>query len=128
MRAYRGALGAVVAWALVGFAGEGPASAFEERTPLPSCGTVEVAHTAPSGPEVECFAEALREGRAAEVVVRSSTTEGDPVVSYYRTEPGAEGIEVFHDATQDAFGSGTWEHYRCLEGSGIDDLGDCHDV
>jgi hypothetical protein len=109
---------------LTGCAGTGPPTAFEERPPLMSCGTVTVAHAEPAGPEVDCFAEAIEDGRAAELVVRGTTIEGDPVVDYYRTVPGTPGIEVFHDATQDAFGSGTWEHYRCL-GGGVDDLRDC---
>ena len=105
----------------------GPPGGFEERAQLPSCGTVTVVHTAPAGPEVDCFADAVREGRPAEVVVRMTTTEGDPVVECYRTDPEDPGIEIWRDATQDAFGSGEWEHARC-EGAGVDQLRSCEEA
>ena len=110
-----------------GCSDSGPPDEFEERAELPSCGTVTVVHTEPAGPEVDCFVEAVREGKPAEVVVRMSTTEGDPVVTYYRTSPDAPGIELWTDATQDAFGSGEWDHSRC-EGTGVNDLRECGDA
>ncbi len=99
--------------------------AFVDRTPMPPCGEVAVRFEQPEGPEVECFDEALRAERPAEVVVSSTTAEGDRVVTYYRSVPGEEGLEYWLDATQDAFGSGGWEHVRCLHGTGIDDHWDC---
>ena len=36
--------------------------------------------------------------------------------------------EFWHDATQDAFGSGRWEHHRCPTATGIDDYGNCREV
>jgi hypothetical protein len=103
----------------------GVPEAFVERPPLPACGTVRVDLAVPEGPEVDCFDEALRAGRAAELVVTSSTVEGDEITTYYRSVPGQEGLEYWLDATRDAFGSGSWEHVRCLEATGLDDHRNC---
>ena len=82
----------------------------------------------PSGPEIECFDEALRRGTGAEVVVRHTTQEGDPIVSYYRWRPDEGGLEIFIDATQDASGSGRWEHAVCPAATRFSHLGDCDEA
>src|SRR5688500_11534867 len=83
---------AVTASVLAGCGDAGPPDAFEERTPLPDCGRVEVEHDVPAGPAVDCFHGALSEGRDAELLVRAHTVEGDPVDTYYRTMPDRRGI------------------------------------
>ena len=108
---------------------DGAPDAFQDRTPLPSCGTLDVGlSSVPQGPEVDCFEAALQAGRGAELVVASLTDEGDQTTTYYRSVPGQDGLEFWHDATRDAFGSGRWEHYRCPVATGIDDYGDCREV
>lgn len=107
---------------------DGVPEAFAERASLPPCGEVQVDHELPEGPEVDCFDEALQAGRPAELVVRSSTVEGDEVITYYRAVPEQEGLEYWLDATQDAFGSGEWALVRCRYATGVNDHGDCREV
>jgi hypothetical protein len=93
--------------------------AFLDRTPLPSCGAIlqglgdTWTPAATSHPEVGCLARAVREGAAAELVARYTTVEGGRVVYYYRSEPGRPGLEVFVDASDDAFAGRPWEHALC---------------
>jgi hypothetical protein len=109
--------------------GPDPPAAFEERPSLATCGQVDAGLSSnPEGPEVDCFEDALEAGRAAELVVGSLTDEGDETTTYYRSVPGQDGLELWHDATGDAFGSGRWEHYRCRGATGLEDFGDCREV
>jgi hypothetical protein len=101
--------------------GDAPA-VFRDRAAFRSCGEVVLAQggrISPAG--VRCLAATPTEGR--ELVVESPTTEGDPVVRYYRTGPGIQGVEIFEDATRDRFGGG-WHHSLCRSGQ-IDQTGAC---
>lgn len=89
-----------------------PPLAFTTRAEFESCGTVELG----LGEEVpqeanQCLIDGRSEG--AELQVRHSSAEGDPIVSYYRVGPDIDGVEVFRDATEDKFGSRSWEYMRC---------------
>ena len=107
---------------------DGVPEAFSDRSSLPPCGEVRVDHELPEGPEVDCFDEALQAERGAELVVRSSTVEGDEITTYHRAVPGRQGLEYWLDATQDALGSGTWELVRCRYATGVNDHGDCQEA
>ena len=109
--------------------------AFRDRTPLPSCGAVlqELKGTgwdptANSRPEIGCLAGAVRNGASAELAVVYTTFEGDKVVYWYRSEPGRPGLELFVDASGDAFAGPPWEHARCAHAvpeSLLANLGGC---
>jgi hypothetical protein len=106
----------------------GPPGAFRNRAQLPACGTVEAMHQEPAGAAVDCFEQALRRGEGAELVVRYFTTEGDPIVEYYRTIPGTAGVEVFTDATEDRYGSRAWSHRRCPDARSLQAFGECQEL
>jgi hypothetical protein len=81
------------------------------RLPLEPCGTEAVV------PDVQartCLFDAYRAGRGAELITNESTIEGDPWTTYRRVHENGT-VEMFIDATQDRFGSGEWERYRCEE-------------
>jgi len=109
----------VVAAALFLRRDDSPPDAFTNRSPLPSCGTV----TAGAGSQ--CLTAAMGTGAGAELTVTSVTTEGDPIVAYYRAVPGQPGLEVFTDSTKDKFSGTGWSYARCPQASGIDSLGSC---
>lgn len=98
------------------WAGDDVPEAVARRTALPFCGVER--HERPSrdlfaDPAVRsCFLAALRGGRAAEFARIQTTTEGDPVATIYRHEPGI-GILVLIDSTQDAYGTPVWTRTRC---------------
>ena len=97
-------------------------AAFRDRAPFRSCGEVVLAQGGQIPPaRLRCLAATPAEGR--ELVVQSSTVEGDPIVRYYRTGPDLDGVDVFEDATRDRFGGG-WRHSLCRSGQ-IDQTGAC---
>ncbi|MGW8567719.1 hypothetical protein [Isoptericola sp. NPDC055881] len=111
--------------ACAGGPGKAPASTgeelFAERAPLASCGDVttrpgrdEGAPTAELAEGYACL-DAAAAGEGAELVVRFLTVEGDPVVQYWRTGPGIDGLEGYTDGTQDRFGAGLWTYQACPE-------------
>jgi hypothetical protein len=112
---------AVIAAVLSVISAGGPDApdAFVDRTPVPSCGAVlqglsDTWQPTPDAyPEVGCLAEALRTGAGAELVAQYTTVEGDKVAYYYRVEPGRPGLELFVDASGDAFAGRPWEHAVC---------------
>ena len=112
---------AVIAAVLSVISASGPDApdAFVDRTPVPSCGALVQSKgdawppTADSHPEVACLADALGAGVGAELVAQTPTVEGDAVVYYYRAEPGRPGLELFVDASGDAFAGRPWEHAVC---------------
>ena len=87
-------------------------TSFRERPVLASCGEIRLdqGETVP-GEAWACMEAALSTG--AELVVDMPTTEGDPIVTYYRVGPSIEGLEVFRDTTQDEFGPRAWSHELC---------------
>jgi hypothetical protein len=104
-----------------------PPSSFRNRAELPSCGRIAAGPGPVTGDPVACFDAALRAGEGAELVVETRTTEGDPIVTYYRALPSG-GVEVFIDATEDAYGSGDWTHQACSDARELGNLGGCIDV
>jgi hypothetical protein len=97
-------------------------AAFRDRTAFRSCGRIVLTQGRQIPPaRIRCLASTPAEGR--ELVVEASTTEGDPIVRYYRTGPGLDGVDIFEDATRDRFGGG-WHHSLCRSGR-IDQTGAC---
>ncbi|MBN0041792.1 hypothetical protein JN535_16650 [Cellulosimicrobium cellulans] len=101
-----------------------PPSAFVNRDPLDSCGDLRL-DQGESVPDdaYRCLDDAAATG--AELVVTLPTTEGDPIVNYYRVGPGIEGLEIFVDATRDTYGSGQWAHLRCPAAESASEPGEC---
>lgn len=92
-------------------AGNAP-DAFLARKQLFSCGefVLDQGETMPAA-GWDCLAEHVEDG--AELVEVVPTTEGDPIISYFRVGPEIDGIEIFFDSSFDKFGSGEWEHQVC---------------
>ncbi len=97
-------------------------AAFRDRATFVSCGDVVLEQGGQIPPaKIRCLAASPTQGR--ELAVASPTTEGDPIVRYYRTGPGVDGVDIFEDATRDRFGGG-WHHSLCRSGQ-IDQTGAC---
>jgi hypothetical protein len=98
---------------------------FADRQALPSCDAV-VLDQGDVVPETatEClFGD--NDPSGAELVVQSPTTEGDPVVTYYRRLPGAASLDVMTDMTGDQNGSQGWSWSTCPGATSLTDLEDC---
>jgi hypothetical protein len=106
--------------------------AFVHRQPLASCGKIHLSQTQVSGGETvpadawACLDAAFKSG--AELVVEMPTSEGAQVVSYYRVGPDIDGMEVFHDATRDRFGSQAWSHELCPDTTTTTEPLGCHNT
>ena len=89
---------------------------WESRASLPSCGSLSLqqgeAVEVDGKTELTCLGRALDSGRGAELTVQNPTTEGDPVVNYYRVTADGS-TEVYIDSTQDAFSDRTWRFASC---------------
>jgi len=87
-------------------------SIFTDRAVLASCGELRLGQ----GEEVPAEAWACVDAAfdtGAELAVEMPTTEGDPIVTYYRVGPDIDGLELFTDTTRDNFGPQTWSHEVC---------------
>lgn len=51
--------------------------------------------------------------RNVELAVSSPTTEGDPIITFYRTSADASGVEMFSNGEYDKFGAGDWIQATC---------------
>jgi len=63
--------------------------------------------------------------RGSELVVVASTTEGDPIVTFYRSSPASQGIEIFTDFMYDRYKPADWTHERCTATVDITSLQGC---
>ena len=98
-------------------------AAFKDRPTFRSCGRIASPQGAALPPErIACLSATPDEGR--ELIVVRRTTEGDPIVRYFRTGPDLAGVEIFEDATADRFGDHAWHHSFCRSGR-IDQSGGC---
>lgn len=59
-----------------------------------------------------------------ELAVVAPTTEGDAIVTFYRTAPGMQGFEMYVNGAFDRYGSGDWSHLTC-PGSDVTLLNGC---
>lgn len=87
-------------------------AAFRSRRELRSCGDV-VLQQGEEVPEqaIACLARGGRAGR--ELAVAAPTTEGDLIVTFFRTGSGIDGTDVFADTSRDRFGPRGWSRTRC---------------
>lgn len=87
---------------------------FLSRTPLPTCGMVQVTDAALQGPGVaydwRCLAAARADG--AESLVVLTATAGDPVYTYYRLNPHGP-MEIFIDRRADPDADTGWLYRQC---------------
>jgi len=105
----------------------GAFSSFTDRTVLASCGELSLGQ----GEEVPADAWACMDAASdsgAELVVEMPTTEGDPILTYYRVGPGIDGLELFSDTTQDSFGPRTWSHEVCPDTVTVSEPLGCEEV
>ena len=113
MRVWIGALAVSATMALAGcglLVFGGTPDWVEQRPPLPLCGR-ETPGQVDSAAR-RCLLDAFQSGGEGELVSTMTSIEGDPITRYVRVY--ADGVvEVFHDATRDRYGSGTWERLRC---------------
>jgi len=49
----------------------------------------------------------------AELAVITPTTEGDPIVTFYRTSADSPGFELYVNGSYDRYGAGEWAHLTC---------------
>jgi hypothetical protein len=89
-----------------------PPAAFENRSPLPDCGSVVVDQGEPIELPAD-VADCLARPDGGEALLQAPTAEGDPVRSHYRVGPGIQGVELFVDSTDDRLGSQEWTRQSC---------------
>ena len=103
-------------------AGDPGDGSFEARAPLPSCGSlvldqgISLERAGRDG--ITCLAAALTSGKGGELKVQEPTTEGDPVVSYYRVTKQRT-TEVYVDSTRDKFGDVDWSYSSCSKPTSV---------
>jgi hypothetical protein len=90
-----------------------PPDAFTESPVQVSCGTFDLGLVGTLPEDAATCLHREVGTRSAELVLTRLTDEGDPITSYFRTSADDNGITVYIDATQDSFGSRTWETYHC---------------
>ena len=101
---------------------------FSNALPRKSCGdvTLNQGEKIPTT-AVDCIDAAIG-SLEAELVVVSLTTEGDPVVAFYRTAVGTLGVEIFTDGEFDRFGPKTWTHENCPQTTTLTSLQGCSEM
>jgi hypothetical protein len=83
------------------------------RQPLPPCGEEDVGMGEDFDPGARrCLLDAFESGTAGELISTQTTVEGDPITRYVRVHDNGT-IELFVDATRDAYGSQSWERLIC---------------
>ena len=102
--------------------------AFSSALPRKSCGDV----TLKQGEKIpttalDCIGAAIG-NLEAELAVVSLTTEGDPVVAFYRTAAATLGVEIFTDGEFDRFGPKTWTHQNCPQTTTLTSLQGCSEM
>jgi hypothetical protein len=90
-----------------------PPAAFTERAALPSCGAYRFVRQDLPAAQRDCMNNARASGRGGELKIVESTTEGDPITTYYRVFSRDQRVEVFVDFSADQFGNGRWNHFFC---------------
>ncbi|WP_380164690.1 hypothetical protein [Jannaschia sp. R86511] len=98
---------------------------FTDREKLPACETVDRQPGGEVPAEAErCLLEGLR-GAGAELILRDSTVEGDPIDTYWRAVPGARGLEKMVDSSRDSFAGQQWTWSTCPDATGLSEIGQC---
>ena len=99
---------------------------FLTRTPLFSCGEFVLGQGATVPQNAwDCLAAGVDGG--AELVIVKPTTEGDPIISYFRVGPDIDGVDVFTDSSLDKFGVEGWRQESCsiIDAPGAAMLSEC---
>lgn len=86
---------------------------FRQREPLSSCGNIELVQ-GETVPDSAWACMDAASGSGAELTVVQPTTEGDPIVTFYRVGPNIRGMDVITDSTLDTFGFG-WLVQHCVD-------------
>ncbi len=93
-------------------------AAVSSRAPVPFCGVEGAPDEFYDGPDETvraCFVTAWGTNGPAEFATIRPTTEGDPIATIYRLEPGV-GITVFRASTSlDAYGATGWLLQQCTD-------------
>jgi hypothetical protein len=86
---------------------------FNDGLSRTSCGEVTLGQGEQTPADaVDCINSAIGTLNAGLAIV-AVTTEGDPIVTFYRTSATAPGVEIFTDSQFDRYGSKTWTHENC---------------
>jgi len=114
----------------VGTPPPGAPASFVEREPLASCGQIILGQMESVPADAWACLDAAF-GSGAELAVTTPTTEGDPMVTYYRVGLGIEGMELFSDSTADEYAAPAdrrWSHWLCPETVSAPDPEGCLEV
>lgn len=88
-------------------------SAFHDDVPRDSCGELTLTQGEQIAAEaLDCMDAAVGK-RNVELAVSSPTTEGEPIIVFYRTSTNSDGVEIFVNGEYDKFGSRDWSHSVC---------------
>jgi hypothetical protein len=98
---------------------------FDDGLSRTSCGEVTLGQGEQTPTDaVDCINSAIGTLNA-ELALVAVTTEGDPIVTFYRTSATAPGVEIFTDSQFDRYGSKTWTDENCLKTTTIVPLQGC---
>ena len=128
MRSWSALLLILLVLAGCGFFAVPPPDWVVNRQPLESCG--EEAYGRGEGVDVaarQCLLAAFEAGRGAELITTMTSVEGDPITRYIRVHENGT-VEIFHDASQDQYGSGGWERLRCERLVSVEEANDPPDL
>lgn len=98
---------------------------FNDGLSRTSCGEVTLGQgeQAPTA-AVNCINSAIG-SLDAELAIAAVTTEGDPIVTFYRTSANTPGVEIFTDSQFDRYGPKTWTRENCPKAMTIVPLRGC---
>ncbi|WP_172512013.1 hypothetical protein [Glutamicibacter mishrai] len=88
-------------------------SSFHDDVQRESCGEIDLSQGEQIPQEALACMDAAIGERNVELAVSSPTTEGDPIITFYRTSADASGVEMFSNGEYDKFGAGDWIQATC---------------
>jgi hypothetical protein len=98
---------------------------FDNGLPRASCGEVTLSQGEQIPTDaVDCINASVG-SVDAELAVVSLTSEGDPIVSFYRTAADEPGMEKFTDGEFDKYGPKAWTHEICRDKTALTSLHGC---
>jgi hypothetical protein len=101
---------------------------FHDDLSRKSCGEVTLDQSEQIPADAVACIDAAIGSLNAELVVVSLTTEGDPIVAFYRTAAGAPGVEKITDGEFDRYGPKTWTHEDCPDTTTLTSLQGCSEI
>jgi hypothetical protein len=97
---------------------------FDDSVERTACGDVTLSQGEQlASAALDCINAAIGTA-SADLAVVAPTTEGDPIVTFYRTSPSVEGFVMYVNSTYDRFGSGGWARLTCT-GTDVTSLSGC---